>query len=372
MKKIITTLIIAATILAIIPFSAVADEPALPANIPTNVDGSVTLGYLDIVLTRDGTLETRINADLGTVVFGVEGKWTGIDKRNTPDYISGFMGRFEEADMGGIAKNGTVKKGTVFVWWEEIKGDSVSFEGTFFIEENDVNGTPSSVRFTVNKEPCKKCGKSTCVCENDEVLNIPTNKDGSVTLDALTVRFNDKGQIEILTNKKLSCIVFSIAGKWTGLDTDKKFPVLHKSFTGLFENLEIGGCFINEAVDAGTAFIWWEAVANTVTFEGYCFNEEENGEYTPRRVKFTVVKNGQAVIPHEKMGVLSEQGESAGEPTIFCFVEILLDLIGIESKATNNPAAILSPEGKAAGKPTIFCAIEILQYIVGMSDRTSW
>ncbi|MCL1904373.1 MAG: lectin like domain-containing protein [Oscillospiraceae bacterium] len=69
-----------------------------------------------------------------------------------------------------------------------------------------------------------------------------------------------------------------------------------------------------------------------------------------------------------RYGVLSAEGVAAGEPTIFCFIEILLDLVGLKSNATNNPAAILSPEGRAEGKPTIFCAIEILLYLVGLKE----
>ncbi|MCL1902876.1 MAG: hypothetical protein FWF94_00475 [Oscillospiraceae bacterium] len=79
-----------------------------------------------------------------------------------------------------------------------------------------------------------------------------------------------------------------------------------------------------------------------------------------------------ATPPSAKFGILSSEGIAAGEPTIFCFIEILLDLVGLESKATNNSAAILSPQGKGAGKPTIFCGIEILQYLVGLTDGKQW
>ncbi|MCL1903818.1 MAG: hypothetical protein FWF94_05335 [Oscillospiraceae bacterium] len=67
-----------------------------------------------------------------------------------------------------------------------------------------------------------------------------------------------------------------------------------------------------------------------------------------------------------KYGIISNEGKEAGKPTIFCFIEILLHLVKMESLATDNPAAILSPEGEAAGEPTIFCGIEILLHIVGL------
>ncbi|MCL1903732.1 MAG: InlB B-repeat-containing protein [Oscillospiraceae bacterium] len=70
--------------------------------------------------------------------------------------------------------------------------------------------------------------------------------------------------------------------------------------------------------------------------------------------------------PEPKYGVISNEGEGEGAPTIFCFIEILLYLVKMPSNAANNPAAILSPEGEAAGEPTIFCGIEILLYIVGL------
>ncbi|MCL1904182.1 MAG: CotH kinase family protein [Oscillospiraceae bacterium] len=70
--------------------------------------------------------------------------------------------------------------------------------------------------------------------------------------------------------------------------------------------------------------------------------------------------------PEYKYGVISNEGDEEGAPTIFCFIEILLYLVKMPSNAADNPAAILSPEGEAAGEPTIFCAIEILLYIVGL------
>ena len=77
--------------------------------------------------------------------------------------------------------------------------------------------------------------------------------------------------------------------------------------------------------------------------------------------------------PYVKYGVISDEGLAGGNPTIFCFVEILLHLVKMpDSKATNNPAAILSAEGRAAGEPTIFCGIEILQYLVGMINGSEW
>ncbi|MCL1904302.1 MAG: hypothetical protein FWF94_07785 [Oscillospiraceae bacterium] len=65
-------------------------------------------------------------------------------------------------------------------------------------------------------------------------------------------------------------------------------------------------------------------------------------------------------------------GENEGEPTIFCFIEILLYLVKIPSGAEDNSAAILSKEGKAAGHPTVFCEIEILLYLVGLTDGSEW
>ncbi|MCL1904408.1 MAG: hypothetical protein FWF94_08335 [Oscillospiraceae bacterium] len=81
----------------------------------------------------------------------------------------------------------------------------------------------------------------------------------------------------------------------------------------------------------------------------------------------TIPQTTTATPPPVKFGILSAEGLAAGEPTIFCFMEILLDLVGMSSNATDNPAAILSPQGRQAGKPTIFCAIEILQFLVGMT-----
>ncbi|MCL1903777.1 MAG: glycoside hydrolase family 9 protein [Oscillospiraceae bacterium] len=75
--------------------------------------------------------------------------------------------------------------------------------------------------------------------------------------------------------------------------------------------------------------------------------------------------------PQINHGILSREGRAAGEPTIFCFIEILLYLVNMPSEAKDNPAAILSPEGDAANQPTIFCGIEILLYIVNMPTYKS-
>ncbi|MCL1904246.1 MAG: hypothetical protein FWF94_07505 [Oscillospiraceae bacterium] len=106
---------------------------------------------------------------------------------------------------------------------------------------------------------------------------------------------------------------------------------------------------------------------------GYRYNtyDASTGNYN-----FTVVRgtsNTGVTDPNSiDKGVISSEGKATGKPTIFCFIEILLDLVGLESKATNNSAAILSPQGKDAGKPTIFCGIEILQYLVGLTDGKEW
>ena len=92
---------------------------------------------------------------------------------------------------------------------------------------------------------------------------------------------------------------------------------------------------------------------------------------TPLTSDTTPLETTTAVPGHRK-GIISTEGIAAGEPTIFCFIEILLYLVGLESMATDNPDAVLSAEGKREDEPTIFCGIEILQYLVGITDGSEW
>gem|GEM_PF-2958469 len=82
-----------------------------------------------------------------------------------------------------------------------------------------------------------------------------------------------------------------------------------------------------------------------------------------------IAENGYSAV---KGHILGED-----EPEVFDFVEILSFLIKmpdakIATCGNAFYAAILSKEGKAAGEPTIFCGIEILLYLVGLTDGSEW
>ncbi|MCL2071204.1 MAG: hypothetical protein FWH07_03105 [Oscillospiraceae bacterium] len=76
-------------------------------------------------------------------------------------------------------------------------------------------------------------------------------------------------------------------------------------------------------------------------------------------------------------GVISTQGKEANAPTIFCVLEILKYIVGMDNlveptEGEINPAALLTADSKERGTPDIFDVLEILKYIVGMTDGSTW
>lgn len=67
-----------------------------------------------------------------------------------------------------------------------------------------------------------------------------------------------------------------------------------------------------------------------------------------------------------QLGLLTTDSIEAGKPSIFDALEILKELVKMESNAKDNPAAIISTQGIEEDSPTIFCALEILKFLVGM------
>lgn len=174
----IMAMVITAGVLSIV--SVTASQPET-VQIPTNADGSVTLGYLTIRFRDEKTVEIVTNTELPSVVFGLDAIVTGVTGKPRYDSHINSQGAFLASSKAGgfhcagsIARNGATLADTTVIWWDTAD-TTVTVEGECFIEENRSLEIPHKVKFTVEYPTCTEnpftCKVPACEqCSNSNPL----------------------------------------------------------------------------------------------------------------------------------------------------------------------------------------------------------
>jgi len=111
--------------------------------IPTNDDGSVTIGVMTVRYNDDGsavllTTNTAISGFTFAISKGDGPGWTGVTTTKPSDGPWGGAASFVDANTGGWATKESVPADSTLLTWDAT-ADTAQFDGLFFMQDHDEN-----------------------------------------------------------------------------------------------------------------------------------------------------------------------------------------------------------------------------------------